>query len=986
MDDLKYLSDELKFRKDLELPLREYRLDPYGDFPSGRVIGYQKLNNDNLHLLCFNNGLYVFDLDHLVYHEKASPLSSFVAYLYLENFQGTNGECFPAHVFFKSDGIILFYRINLSTLKFSPVFISERGDFSVLNFQSITASSKNGIYISQAGKTIYKWSYFDPRESLGVFLPVERQPLQYSTFMLNDSIFLCVYKSVFNGDVFVEFSKHCSRTGIFKPLKRATLGNLDFKSVIIEKINDQLVLCVTSNKTWNFTSDLKVFQRKNKGLPNDAQFFSISWNSMMNSIRLHTSSDVFETTDLDIHLAKPPIRWSSKKIHSISSYSASMVDYSYELRENLYVIIYARGLVVLVNSSTLQSSVLKCDNENRSYFAGQIAANKGSDLNTVLLCGASGDRHGFFEKRFLQYPPCKRVFPFSKRLIHTPVTNLWSTKDGIFYESLGTIYNSDSDSDNGQDGIWVSKTGEVLKDADDETLFKESVASSWGDEAEEVSGAMSWERNTDYIATICANGVLELLKYTEESAPQKILQLQLGEWLNEATVVSACYNYRKKILHVAAFVDYRKIFYCDNRNKSFEIPVEHDFQVAGLQIIDNYVNLARGFTDRLVSNVLIVATSFDGRIRIYSMLNEKVILEIKSPQNSEFQMVKFFNFIIFHNAFEVILLRTCDLVYGNLPLPEIPYKIIHLKNNEICILDRCWNLQFLEISASVEKQLMIHEPEYQSQFYNFGDYLPLQMSLMPGSDNLVAMALKNYSNSAGLQLVLFDHINMKTVKSQEWDEVASGVLLVSYFNHLLLSYYKDDHSIVKIFDFHLKLIRRMSFDHRIPSLYFTTPGLESIRSGLRIKDCEEFTSGLPENIIENLCRHFNDPRNSKYRTIYETAKRPQLVTWHHGKEDEYQATDTDILIDFVEDRREPTISRPKNYKLHLTFNNHISIDDFKKLIPYEILSVSPIDEFIYNIQDGIQRTSYIRPLFLITCSHNAIYILSAKYIEPDEWK
>ncbi|GAV54389.1 hypothetical protein ZYGR_0AL01210 [Zygosaccharomyces rouxii] len=973
MNDLKYLSDELKLRKDFELPLREYWLDPFSGLPSGKVIGYQNLNNDNLHLLCFNNGVYVFDLNRLIYHQKASPASGFIAYLYLENFQGVNGECFPAHVFFKSDGIISFCKINLSPLELSPISNSEQGDFSDLNFQSIAAYSKNGIYISQAGKTIYKWSYFDPRVPLGVFLPMQRASLKYSTFMQDSSVFFCAYKSIFNGDVIIEFSKYCSRTENFRPIKRATLGNLDFKNVMLEKINDQLILCVTPNKTWNFTSDLKVFQRKNRGLPNGARFFSIACNPKVNSIRLHTSCDVFETKDLDCNLTETPISWSLKKVHCISSYSTSIVDFSYEVQEDLHVIIYARGLVALINSSTLQSSLLNCDYENKSYFSGQISANRGSDLDTVLLCGASGDRYGFFEKRFLQYPLFRRIFPFSKRLNHTPVTNLWSTKNGVFYESLGTIYNSNLDSDKGQDGIWVLKNGEVLKDKDNNIVYIGLTASSW-------------EEDADFIATIYTNSTLELLKYTDEIAPQKVLQLRLEEWINEVTVISACYNYRREILHVAAFVDYRKIFYCDNQNTSFEIPTDQDFQVAELQIIDNYIEPVHGYTGRLVSNVLIAVTSFDGRIRIYSTLNEKAILEIRSPQNSEFQMVKFLNFMIFHNAFEVILLRTCDLVYGNLPLPEIPDKIMHLNNNKICILDKHWNLQFLEIPGTIEEQFNLNlKPEYRSRFYKFENYLPLQMSLIHGCDNLVAMALKNYSNSVELKLVLFDHVNMKIVESLGCNTTASsGVLLAPYFGHLILSYYEHDHSNVKIFDIHLKLIREMSFGHKITSLYLPKAVLRSIRPGLETGSHNEFTSGLPNDVVEKLYRYLADPRNSTHRMAYETSKRSQSITWYDGKEDEHRATDVDVLLDFVEPREERSLTEPKNYELHSTFNNHISIDNFKRFIPYEVLGVVPINEFMYNIQDGVQRSSYIRPLFLITCSHNAVYVLSAKYKEPNE--
>lgn len=981
MNDLKYLSDELKFQKDFELPVREYRLDPFGDFPSGKLLGQQNLNNDNLHLLCFNNGVYVFDLDHLVYYQKVSASSGFMAYLYLEDYQGINGERFPVHVFFKNDGVILAYKIDILTLEFLPICISERSDLSALNRHSIAVSSKRGIFVSQIGKTIYKWSYYDLKVPLGIFIPLQGSQLRYSTFMKDDdSIFFCAYKSMFSGDMIIEFSQYYPRTESFKPVKRVILGNIDLNNFLMKQINDRLILCVTASKTWNFTSDLKVSHRKNKGLPNNVPFFSLTFIRTVNVVRLHTPSDVFETANLGDPLGRTPINWRLKKVHSISSYSASVVDFSYEVRENLHVIIYARGLVVLVNSSTLQSLVLNCDYENKSYFSGQIAANQGSDLDTLLLCGASGDRYGFFEKRNLVYPPCKQIHPHLIRLNHTPVTNLWPTENGIFYESQGAIYNSSSNSDKGQNGIFVLKNGEVLKDENNTIVFIELASSSWGNGEKDVSSSVSWEEKGEFVTIIYKDGTLELLKYNIGSTSQQVLQFQLENWIDEATVISTSYDYRKKTFHVVAFVDYCRIFYCDNRNTSFEIPIEQNFQVAGLQIIDDYVDYR--FSNRLISNVLIVVTSFDGQIRIYSAFTGKVILEIKSPKHSEFQLVKSPHFIIFYNVFEVILLRTCDLVYGTLLLPEIPYKIAHLNNNQICMLDKHWNLQFLEILGTVENPSVIHNPEYRSQFHKFDEYLPLQISLMSGCDNLVAIALKNYSSSLGLKLVLFDHIRMKTIKCHEIGVLACNVLLISYFDHLLLSYYEHDHSIVQIFDFNLQLIETMYIPHRITSLYLPKSIVRSIDSELETDIKNKAISGLPHNIIEKLYRYFQDPRNSTYKMVYETVKRPRFITWHRGKADEYRATDADILIDFIESRREPTVIDPENYKLYLTFNNHISIDNFKRLIPYEVLGVTPINEFIYNIQNGVSRSTYVRPLFLITCSHNAIYILCARYKEP----
>lgn len=980
MDDLKYLSDELKFRKDFELPLREYSVDPFGDFPSGKVIGYQNLNNDNLHLLCFNNEICIFDLCHRVYHQQTSPASSFIAYLYLEEFQGSNGEYFPLHVFFKIDGTILAYRIDLSTLEFSRLFISEGGDFSTLNPQSIAVSSKKEIYVSQVGGTAYAWSHLDPSLPLSIFLPSEvapsqGAPLKYSTFLLEDSIFFCVYKSIFNGEITAEFSKRCPRTGSFKPMNRVNLKHSDFGNVIIKKLSDQLILCITPDKTWNFTSDLKALERKNKGLPSDAQFFSVNYDRTKNSICLHTSCDVFETKNIDRLPARAPVNWSLEKIHSISRYSGSIVDFSYELRENLHVIIYARGSAILVNSSTLKSSLLKCDYEDKSYFSGQVSSNMGSDLDAVLLCGATGDCYGFFEKRCLQYPTCKQIFPFPKDLRHIPIDNIWSTKNGIFYESLGTIYKIDSYSDNGQEGIWIFKNGEMLKDKDNKIIFIDLAASSFEDISGEDSTSTSRGESADFIAIIYTNNTLDLLETTEQSASRRLLHLQLGEWPNEATLISTCYDYRKNILHIAAFVDYRKIFYYNNRNESLEIPTEQDFQVAELQIIDDCVNLAGDFTDRLASNVLIAATSFDGRIRIYSIPNAKVVLEIRSPQNSKFQMVKLANCIIFCNALEVILLRSYDLVYGNLRLPEIPNKIMRLNNSQICILDKYWNLQFLEIPRIPDNEFVIHKPEYQSQFYNFDTYLPLQMSLVPGHDNIVAMTLKDYANSAGLRLVLFDHVQMRILKNYACNIMASNILLVSHFDHLILSYYEHDHSIVKIFNFNLNLIQTRSFAHRITSLYLPELAIRSIRSS--------FVPGTSNDILERLYRYFNDPRNVCHRIVYETLARPPSITWSHGKGDEYQATDVDILTDFVESRRQPIAIAPESYKLCLTADNHISIGNFKKRIPYEILGITPVNQFIHNVQNGVCRSSHTRPLFLITCSHNAIYILSAKYKQPN---
>lgn len=976
MDGLKCLSDVLKLQKSSEPLVFRYELEQYGCFASGKVIGYQKLNDDNLHLLCFDNEIYVYDLDKVVYSKKPFA-DAIVAYHFVENFAESKGSNVPVHIFVEDNGMMFFYKFDFTTRELEPICNRALGGLSLPQSQTITTCSKNRLYIFEYGNAIFEWKYDEPKASLEYFLPMKKGVLHFCAFLQDDSIFISFYQSLLNGEAIVEFFQNSTTRKGFKPVKRISLGALNLSSTILKKESDQLILCLTIGETWNLRSDINVFSRRNVGLPINARIFSISENHMRKFIHLHTSEGVYETTHRNLYLAKVAVNWSPKDICGISRVGTPIVDFSYDLQEDLHVIIYAKGLIKLVSSSTSQSSYLGCNYDNKCYFAGQIPFSNGSCLTTILLGGASGDRYGFFEKRFPKYPQCMPTGIFSRLLSHSPINNIWATTKGLFYESMGTIYNSDFESDNGEKGTWVSIQGDIIKDTNEDILFLESSGSCKEGLPTNFLEPynMFREINTGFVTVIRTNGLLELMKYNEQSHPLEVLKLHIEGWIDHASVISTSYNSQMDKLHLVAFLDYHKIYYWNSLDQSFAINVEPGFQLAGLLMFERDVSKLWNLINRTVPSSFIVATSFDGQIRIYSIENRKIVLEIKSTHNNEFQMAKLTDYLIFYNDFEVIMLEKYSLKYGLLPLSKKPRKIVPLERNRFCYLDNFCNVDFQEVED--------YYPSHQSQFYDFHDYIPLKMLLMPEHNNLVAMALKKNSNNVGIRLVLFDFFNMEVLKSYHWDVIASNILLEPYFDGLILSYYDGNHTIVKTFNSEMNFMRMMSFEFVVTSLGIEIAGSDPMRPYLRLEGSEGISFNIPDDIFGTFDCGFNYKKHSNYRAFYEATKRPEQITWDTNKYESHQATDVDLLKDFIRERQKPIIPNPNSYRLHLSFGNQVSIDTFKKVIPYEILNVTPVNEFMCSIQNGESMSLNNRPLFLITCSNNAIYILSAKYERSD---
>lgn len=930
MDNLNFLQDELKVRGQEKLyEDAHFSLMAYGNAGPIEFVDYKVLGGQN-HLLCTSKAFFILKRERILVKHFFESGSSCRGYLFVKNFHANSVDCFPAHTFLMSNGNILIFRYLKSELSFSGS--TNLSELHKDDKPSLMAASQWGIAFSVDSQRIYL-SKFDLQyhEPCEIYRDQACHVL-YFDFM-KDNILVCVCKSLFTGELYVEYASFSSSTIKFEPIRRYYLATADASNILVKKLNDIWLVCITVKETWCVMLDRSPFRRQNKGFSKKIHLLNISLDIVRDTLNVYASGNVFETSYLDIINGTGPLKWSFKNIKKLLKLKSETIDFMYGIEGGIYVLASSKSGIQIVD--VFQQSTLKapgCGYYRKTYFDGHPIFNHGSDLDTLLLCGTYDGFNGFFEKQVFQYHYRTVSCQYFS---HKPVMDIWLTRKGVFYESMGMVYIGDSASqfDN---GIWVSKNGSLISDENRDILFITPVLDPFEDD-------------TDCLLIIREKGDLEIVNVDTEHNFKKIIQFKLGNWLNEASLISATYRSKEEECYVIAYINYHWLnLYCNNA-LICKIAVSPNFVVADIKILDD----AKG--------LLVIATSFDGKVRIYSVSEKTILLEIGSAFECEMYITDMRGSLLFYNQHEVILVQLKDLTYGSIALPLKPIKIISDDEYHIYVLDDMWRLSLIEISLP---QRPISQPIH----HDFCGFVPLKMLPVSNTHHMI-IVLKGFLQRK-IQILLFDYRSMKVLKQSEWTTDCSNVLLEEVWDYAILYYLNGTSPIYQILNGSLELLESGTLPCPASSLSLCLDSRQVSFLG--------YQTMVYDIILDDDTIHLKPVENTascaKLSNIYAKESRGKLVSWDQAAKCSQRVEDSEILEDFMTPGGRCSV---EICSLSTDHYNNIHVKNLQESVPYLITNVRASPTSYHNIQAGAIRLTNITPVFLVCCSNSALYLIVA---------
>ncbi|AQZ15474.1 YEL025C [Zygosaccharomyces parabailii] len=923
MDGLFFLHNELNFRKEGKQYVNSrLSLLPHRKTVATRFVNYMVLEGQK-HLLCTNRCFYIFQKDQMLVKHFFEPGFICHAYLFVESFNS-----FAAHIFMMNDGSIQIFRhqgpeMNLvECIDCSKVHRNDK--------LSLMTSSDSGISFSVDSQRICLWNIGIQYSQFYEIYTTQTGEILYYNFM-EGNMLICICKNLFTGELFIEYAISL-HPNVFETTRRCYLDVSDVRNILVRKLDNTLLVCITPEETWYIKLNKLPFRRKNLGLSKKLHLLNMEWDIEKDLMKLYASGDVFLTSYSQIFNAAGPLKWSFSSIKKLlRRHQYENVDFIYGIQEGMYILFSTMSGVQIVDViKKTAANIIACEYESKKYFDGHVALNRGTDLDSLLLCGAYSEFLGVFERQVYQYP---HQILSTQSLDHKPVMNIWSTQKGIFYESMGMVYNGSS-VESFQNGLWVSKNGTLIRDDHNDVVFITSYVAQDG-------------KDMEYLLEIHENGKLDVISVNQNQVTEKVLVLEIGSRLENASVISAFYDATAQQCYAITCSDYRTLnLYCNNVQIS-QILVEADFDVVDLNIRIN------------ANRLLIIATSSDGKMRIYSALKKIILLEIVSDFECQLNMVDMQDFFLFYSLHEVILVEMKSLIYGRLALPMESAQIIPCDGHRFHVLDSNWNLNLVEFSQ---------QPILGSFEHEFPGFIPLKMELLP-TRNLAIIVLKS-SLHEKLKIILFDYMSAKVLKTQEWKTSCSNVLLECVCGYIILYYCDKTLPTYRIFNYSLELFTsdNLPFPATSMSVCLDTRQVKFLGSRSMIYDILLGVNSISLKLVDCVISKIS-PHN-RYTNEHST----KFVRWGQVSKQNERLSDVEILEDFMT----PGGTYQNDIcRLFTNYYNEVYAKDFQKKLTERILSVRALPVNHRSIQLGTQRLVNTQPVFLITCSDSALYLLTA---------
>lgn len=1007
MESLRLLDEVIKLEEDSKSSAPAVCPFIYSDDVknSSAIVGCQRLSGEFNYAICMNDAIYLFHGYKVVREYQFDKSSHCYKYLYLE-------DCIlsphPVHMMIMSNATLLIcestsgYSLEIKQLHLPIEFCNSRDLYAIaLPPESVLYSPDAQTIKSVSFQELLDSNFSNVTEVYKVFMG---KLLSFEVTQKGGILF-CLYQHKSTGNLYVELAKYDSMHYILS--SRHSLGSSS--KYCIKKVDDSWTICVTEEKTWSFKVDNSPVCVKN--------LHASELRGMINlDIRCFDNETLLKAFCLDGAVLEARFRHASSSSPQVITWRKvkfpskfpSELEFATELFDAIYLVASPLKGLSLVNLKKATNRIL-LPSHSIKLFDGCCIPNGGTDLDSALFCGALSRSHGFIEKRHFHFSKDVLCIISSKKLTHSPITEIWATHSGIVYESAGVLYEATTNErlKDWNDGIWLTEDLIEIADVEGEIVSLQKISNS------------TYGHPCNY-SIIYRNGNLELATCVSRGHLRAFVTIKLGLHIIDFAHAAAAYHDVEKCYYVASYHEYGYLSFWRNETEIFKYGLGLDFFISDLMV-------------KVVQDCCYtIATSTDARARIFLSNSTDNLLEIEGTSGESFKLFDLdeeLPFVLFYNDHEFIMVNLASLNYGELDIGVRPLKLLKC-GGLIYALDKEWNLTTIDSSFRMSNTGGLPTPTLTCDLYELPGSLALCLALLPTLR--YAIVVTRTSRHKQLRLVLFDYEKNRIIDRYETgDRILNALikplcdsssdlflqrfflvccncgeqsffvilridnakivplqyeLLPSPVSTLAVSQDRSKvifggaglkvYDIVKNYATGTIILRGATFTLHNESLQVAViPGSESLKCILPFGGCFEVDEigGKVERHVEHI---LSDGSNLIKKTAF---KRLDQLTRKHA------STSTEILSRFVRTGLE---NKESMYVIILEFSNRLTlfyqVTEDTPLSPIccfpfsdPIINIIPVKDDFSSVQTNGTRLDGV-PLFMIICANGSVHTI----VEP----
>ncbi|QLQ82582.1 hypothetical protein HG537_0H03450 [Torulaspora globosa] len=771
MEDLKTIDEVLKVERFQDSTPYIHILCNTKLEGSIRFVGYHRLHYEQQYIICTSRGLYLFD--GTVLKDSYEFPDYCYSYLYVEP---NAKHRLPVHATFMNDGVVKLFEVDHYSITLSTSFRNPQraGDYGK---PFISASNLGAIYLSVDSPSICQFT--STGSHWGIY-EVEMGELISFFFMRNGSDLCCLYRHKSTGHIYIEVAE--LTTDIEEDYRYATRGkyitscrhrltSTDQANCYFKKLNDYYAIFITSQYTYVLEPGCSLITVKNAEDLNLRNVIGVSGStysikSRHRAVRVSVfdgSGNVMESTIKLGGKASQTATWIQTSLLAGQIFEQDELTFVDELfSQNSYLLVSSLTGISLVDRMKGSISTI-LPGRSKKVTDGNCIPKDGSDLDSLIFCGAYTKNHGFIEKRTLIYNS-DMVRPIAKKqLSHQPVINLWDTDQGLLYESMAYLYSAATNKRvvSFENGLWLTRNNVKI-----DVLQEGAISVSAIDESAKETKCC--------VSVLSKDGVLKVLDYQDNEHSEVLLSLDLDESNIQNGKSAVLYSTEDNCYYIICYHAHGCLKFFRDTTQIRIQSMEMDFFLSDLLL-------------KFVDDALyVILTSVDGRGKILEWESGKCLLDIPVSSESRIKIVDLgrrSSFVLFYNENECILVNLAGMFYGNIDIGTRPVKMLaaSCESEEVVyLLDENGCLNTLEFLSCYDYQSKMTSTVWKSDLYDLPGCVP--MRLLPFANPRLAVLILNSEENRRLSATVFDYDKMRLFDSQDLgttDSRLSNVLLRS---------------------------------------------------------------------------------------------------------------------------------------------------------------------------------------------------------------
>ncbi|QHS72756.1 uncharacterized protein SPAR_E00450 [Saccharomyces paradoxus] len=770
------------------------------------------LHHEGSYYLCFSYGLYTGTSNELKAKVEFALDGPFIVnYTTIPKFK----SAFFCHLLMFNDGSIKGFKYENN--KFEIIYnsnVAPKLDTISSSVSSWLNASLDGILytcnnnmsydssLRTFGATIYSFNfknglvqkfYATDGEEIISFHFISREDLlgDITHAGKSDAYFFCLLKSDYSENLLLK-EYHSSgnhedrKFDLYEYRQYNLLPISDDEFCYMEVICGHTIIVLTNTYTQILKIETRGLKRgaffKNKGLPNaeNYKFLRDSYNVIYEkTVIFLTIFDAYanryttkiHTGSLKENHAQEDLQWSKGKVFKLPKHD--LCDIILQLPGEKYITLTRINGINFISRNHRGSKLHKVKGgpvyTNRVYLASQVIRNKGTDIDSLLLCGSFNSKKGFLEKKFLVYN--KNLFKLvtSTKVLLENVTDFWVTDlvinggDKFAYESGGLVYrNGILLMDELYDcNILVTRTGKFLKaDMDGST-----------GEIRQFDIMLSDHNSSTMFCYPIQNSGVRISTFEAKSDSLRKIKDFFFQGLDSKESIVSCFSDGNEKYLFAVYSEGRISVWDDSQKKVATSHPDYSFIAYDQLIKESWVG--KNHED---DSIYIIASSYVGCVRVYKSESNflRVVLEMHSSLDQKLELldtIPTLPLVFLYNDKEIILLNLQNMSYGYVQLGLVPRRMRILPGKvlfSLCILDDESRISIFDFSKTFHreyftKQMVPLKPQLENYMLDLPS-VPVQLYTIPNNLSQAVACLVD-TNSRQYKLMLFDYVLMKTIST-----------------------------------------------------------------------------------------------------------------------------------------------------------------------------------------------------------------------------